>query len=352
MISKEQIEEIRAYLEKAENPLFIFDDDPDGLSSFLLLWKLVRKGHWFPFTHNLRNAHQLLGAVEVLQPDLIVLLDMPVVDQEFVDLVTVPILHIDHHPPITLKGSHYHYYNPRVTDDNDSRPTTYWAYQVSQSNLWIGMVGMISDWFVPEYTADFSKNYPDLIDEEPKSQGYAYFETELGRLAKIFSFCLKGKKEESTKCIKALMMIENPYEILRQETPSGRLIYKYTEKFNKKYEIMKMDAIEMLSAEKIFLYAYPYVADSFSSLLSTELVYRFPEKIVIVARMKDMDTIMSIRSRCIIIEPLLQKALEGLEGFGGGHDLACGCKIANEDFNTFLERFKVLIDEAEASLKN
>ena len=44
MITKKQIEEIRGYLNKAENPLFFFDDDPDGLCSYLILKKYIGKG--------------------------------------------------------------------------------------------------------------------------------------------------------------------------------------------------------------------------------------------------------------------------------------------------------------------
>ena len=36
MLTKKQIEEIRTFAEKAENPLFFYDDDPDGLCSFLI----------------------------------------------------------------------------------------------------------------------------------------------------------------------------------------------------------------------------------------------------------------------------------------------------------------------------
>ena len=39
MILEEELDEIRTYLVKAENPLVFFDDDHDGLSSFILLKK-------------------------------------------------------------------------------------------------------------------------------------------------------------------------------------------------------------------------------------------------------------------------------------------------------------------------
>lgn len=44
-LTTEQINEIRKELDTSFNPLFFFDDDPDGLSSFLLLYRYVREGH-------------------------------------------------------------------------------------------------------------------------------------------------------------------------------------------------------------------------------------------------------------------------------------------------------------------
>ena len=36
----------------------------------------------------------------------------------------------------------------------------------------------------------------------------------------------------------------------------------------------------------------------------------------------------------------IKNALVGLEGYGGGHDYACGTCVKDKDFNVFLERFK------------
>jgi len=44
MITKKQILEIREHLEKAQNPIFFFDNDGDGLCSFLLLQRYIGRG--------------------------------------------------------------------------------------------------------------------------------------------------------------------------------------------------------------------------------------------------------------------------------------------------------------------
>ena len=48
MLTKKQVTEIREHLHHANEPLFLFDNDPDGLCSFLLLQKYVKKGKGFP----------------------------------------------------------------------------------------------------------------------------------------------------------------------------------------------------------------------------------------------------------------------------------------------------------------
>ena len=46
------------------------------------------------------------------------------------------------------------------------------------------------------------------------------------------------------------------------------------------------------------------------------------------------------RSRNILIPPILEKSFAGLEGYGGGHEYACGASIKERDFKEFIERMK------------
>ena len=95
------------------------------------------------------------------------------------------------------------------------------------------------------------------------------------------------------------------------------------------------------------LYTYPSSQDSFTSLISNELIYRHPDKIIIIARMKEDKVIMSLRSTKIQLPEIIGKCLEGLEGYGGGHDLACGANVRSEDFGTFMTRLKKYVKEAK-----
>ena len=44
MLTEKQIKEIKEHLEKAQNPIFFYDNDPDGLCSFLLLQRYIERG--------------------------------------------------------------------------------------------------------------------------------------------------------------------------------------------------------------------------------------------------------------------------------------------------------------------
>ena len=44
MLTPKQVALLRKELETAQRPLFFYDDDPDGLTSFLLVYKVYREG--------------------------------------------------------------------------------------------------------------------------------------------------------------------------------------------------------------------------------------------------------------------------------------------------------------------
>src|SRR3989344_4848685 len=163
MIPKSKLLEIKKFLEKSENPLFFFDDDADGLCSYLLLRKHIDKGKGVIVKTIPNLGINFLSKVEYYKPDIIFILDKPLVDQEFIDRVNVPILWIDHHGPYEKKGIKY--YNPRLKNKKDGRPTSYWCYKIVRENMWISMVGCIGDYFLPEFTKEFSKRYPKLVNK-------------------------------------------------------------------------------------------------------------------------------------------------------------------------------------------
>jgi len=339
------IEKIRKELETSFKPLFFFDDDPDGLSSFLLFYRFAKEGKGVVVKATPELTTMFSNKVVEYEPDKVFILDKPDVNQDFIDEIHIKAVWIDHHEPKLRQNISY--FNPRIENDKDNRPTSYWCYQVVKQDLWIAMVGIVGDWYLPEFAKEFSEKYPDLLPPEIKRPEEALYKSELGRLVRIFSFILKGKTNDAMACIKILTRITSPYEILRQETPAGKFIYKKYLSVGKEYEALYASAHKLGKKSNPFLvYNYADNKMSFTGDLSNELLFNFPEKIIIVCREKNGEMKCSLRSAGVKLEPLVKKALEGVEGYGGGHEMACGACVKNDNWPKFLEQLRQAYDEA------
>lgn len=336
------LEEIKKYLEKSDNPLIFFDDDSDGLASFLLIYKYLGRGKGIVVTHPTVDE-SYIRKVREYNPDLVLILDKHKIEQDFVDKVTVPVIWIDHHPIIDIKGVKY--FNPRLYN-KENFPTSYWCYEIVKENLWIAIIGLLADHCL-EHFKEFSKQYEDLVNYDVKEPFDAVFNTKIGTLAILFTFILKGKASEVKKSISILTKINDPYEILNKNTPRGKFIYDRFEKIKKEYDGVLKDALKnSIITKNILLYTYYSGKTSSTAILANELIYRFKDKVIIIAREKDGRMKMSLRTHYkskIILPSLINKAVEGLKGNSGGHDHACGGEIDKENFKTFIDRLEHLI---------
>ena len=335
-----ELKEIRTYLEKAENPLVFFDDDHDGLSSYILIKKEFEKIHGTVIKGGTKDENIYFNKIQEYNPDLILILDRAEISQELIDSVNVPLIWLDHHPVLDRKGVKY--YNPRIHDPEDTRATSYWAYKLTKKDLWIAMVGIIGDYHLPEdLIKDFE--YKELFNNKTEHEDILY-NSDFGKFVKIFNFILKGTTTEVKKNINLLCKIKTPYEILNQETPAGKSLFKSYEKINIEYEKLLNNGIKSANDNKLLLFTYPDSKVSLSAGISSELKYRFPDKLVIVAREKDDYMRTSLRCNNLILQPILKKALDGLDGYGGGHDHAVGAQINVKDFSKFIENIKKQIN--------
>lgn len=336
MLTDDQIKEIRTELDGCRNPLFFFHDDPDGLCSFLLLYGYKKEGSGFIVKSVPKMDEKFLKKVQEYTPDKIFIADIAVVDQKFIDNANAPVVWIDHHEP--LKRHKVKYFNPRVNDKGANVPATLICYKVADDNLWIAMTGCVGDWVTPYFYDEFKEKYPDLVDGD-KDPGSILFTTKIGRLARVLSFILKGKTSDVMKCIKIMTRIKTPYEILNQETSQGKFIYKRYEKINQQYSSLLEQALKKESDDPILIFTYEEDKMSFTGDLSNELHFRMPDKLVIVGRKKNDEIRMSLRSKSLL-PPMLEKALQGLEGYGGGHEHACGACVKKDDFELFVKRIR------------
>ena len=336
MLTKKEIREINEFITNSSNPVYLYDNDPDGVCAYLVLKKYYKKGAGLPIKSYPSLNAASIEYIERHYPDLLIILDKAEVEQNFFDKSPCAVLWLDHHP--LKQRSKVHYYNPLKHNKKDNRPTTYLVYSVAKSNLWLAMLGCISDYYLPNFTDKFIKEFPGLITE--KNIDKIIYNSEFGKLVKIISFNLKGKKELVKKSLECLEKIESPYEILNSLTKEGKFLFDRSQYLSKEYNTLLNQAKEKLTKEKILLFIYPEQETSFTADLAGELKYLYPDKIVIVGREKENYITMSLRTAKINIERILGKALIGIEGYGGGHKFACGASVKKEDFERFIENIK------------
>lgn len=337
MIPEKQIEELRNFLKKSENPLFFFDDDADGLCSYLLFKKYIDRGKGVVVKSSPMLDDSFLRKVEEYNPDMVFILDKPMVSEDFVSNVHVPIIWVDHHKPMEVKG--FKYFNPRVYNPDAYLPTSYVCYQVVKQDLWIAMCGLIGDWVLTELFDDFMKEYPDLV-EKTDNPGDILYKQDFGKIVRIFSFILKGKTTDVNSCIHIISQLKSPYELLNQTTTKAKYLYKRFEKVNKEYKLLLEKAVNSATEDKFLIFYYPSNQMSFTSELSNELSYLFPDKIIIIGRKKNDEFRISLRSKTYKLPKVIEKALEDVEGYGGGHEYACGGNIKSKDIDKFISNLR------------
>ncbi len=338
-LTKQEISQIREELDSCKSPVYFFDDDPDGLSSFLLLYRYKKEGNGVVVKASSLNA-SFLRKIEEYDPDKVFILDVPVVDQDFLEQIKVPVIYIDHHG--NEKKTGVKYFNPRL-QNNENMSTTEMCYEVVKQDEWIATVGAVGDWRIPGYLEKLMKKYPKLIENDFKSPADIYFASKLGQLVKIFSFILKGAINNVYKCVKVLTRVEDPYELLQSKTPQATFVMKKCKKVEAEYDSMLKEGKACKTKSRFLVFIYPSGKMSFTKDLSNEILYNFPDKIIIVGREKNGEVKFSVRASNYLLPPILKQALEGIEGYGGGHEHAVGACVNTKDLKKFMSRFKSLI---------
>lgn len=349
MLTKKQVSEIREHLQRANEPLFLFDNDPDGLCSFLLLRKLGGKGKGYPIRSFPELNEDYFRRVQELNPDYIFILDKPLVSKEFFEKVheiNLPIVWIDHHETNLKEIPDFvNYYNPLYNRRKSNEPTTALCYQINPRKelVWLASVGCVSDHFFPRFYRDAKKLYPDLTISS-KDSFEIFYNSQLGRIARMFSFGLKDKTTNVIGMIKFLMKAGTPYEVLN-DSPQNHSMHKRFEQVESKYQKLAGKAVNSAKKNKEGILFFQYGGTlSISSDLANFLSYRFPGRIIAVIYVTGIKANISVRGKKIREKVL--KALEGLPGAtGGGHENAVGAMVRVEDVEKFRERLEKLVEK-------
>lgn len=342
MLTPKEVEQLKSELIECQKPLFFFHDDPDGLASFLLCYRALGEGRGFPIkAYPKITVEPYARKVFEYEPDKVFVLDVAMVDQEFIDEVKVPIVWVDHHD--VLVRDKVKYFNPRKRGVNIPTPALIWQVtgEMRPADLWIATVGSVGDWFLPEFSAAFQEAYPELLPKECTTVEEALFNSKVGTLVKVFSFNLKGSMKDVIASIKILTRIDDPYEILEQRTPKGKLLWKKYLEINESYDALLNSALKKVKKDKLFVYTYSDDTLSLTKDVANELLYRLKDKVVVMGRKRGGEVRCSIRApKSVNVRVALEKALVGVQGYGGGHDQAVGCSVKEEDFDRFIENLK------------
>jgi len=351
MISLEQLKEIREHLDRSQNPLFFFDNDADGLCSFLLLKRYIGRGKGVPIRSFPELNISYSRKINELNPDYVFILDKPIVSTEFLKSAAdknIPVVWIDHHDvDVNLKNKPgVYYYNSMKSEKPDSRPTSYWCYQVSKKkeDLWIALVGCIADSYLPEFSEDAAFKFPQLWNSNIKSAFQGVYETQFGKIARIFSFALKDRTSNVINLIKFLSKVKEPEEVF-QESYYNTGLNRFNQ-INKKYQYLMAKARNQARETFGKILYFQYGGElSLSSDIANELFYRFPEKVIIVSYIKGAKANLSLRANIDILS-ITSEALNGIPGAtGGGHKHSIGASMPAEDVLKFKEKIEELLKE-------
>lgn len=346
MLSKEQLEEIREHLEKAQNPVFFFDNDCDGLMAFILLRRYINRGKGVAIKSFPELDKTYIKKIEEFNADYVFILDKPQVSKEFIEEVeekNLPLIWIDHHDVNYVpSGKNLFYYNPNNSKSKSNEPTSYLAYKIigNKEDLWLAMVGCIADNFVPEFANEFLKKYPEIYTKNTTSAFEILYETDFGKLVMMINFALKDKTSNVVSMINLLFKIKSPFDILKESEKNVTINVRYKQIYMVYRNLLEKAKRIARSSRKVVFFQYGGEL-SLSADLANELSYRFPGKVIIVAYVKGGIANVSVRGS-EDVRKLTLKIIKEFDGAtGGGHEHATGAKMNVDDlikFKNFFER--------------
>jgi hypothetical protein len=329
MLTQQQMDEIRAHLERAQNPLFFFDNDNDGLASFLLFRRFLDRGKGVPIKSFPDLNLSYYRKIQELRPDYIFILDKPAVSKEFLKKAkqdNIPVVWIDHHQVERPEDPEISYYNP-VFNDGSYEPISFIAYKITgkKEDIWLAMIGCISDCYMPDFYHDFSLKFPDLTKKEPKSAFSLLYDSEIGRIARVLDFSLKDTTTNVVNMLRFMIKVTGPMDVLEENSKTKQILFRFNEIDSKYQELM--EKARNLASKKLIYFQYGGSL-SLSANLANQLIYEFPDKLIVVAYINGDIVNISIRGKRDVRKITLD-AIKGIDSAsGGGHENATGAKIS------------------------
>ncbi len=351
MLTEKQISEIREHLEKAQNPIFFFDNDNDGLTSYLQLRRFIGRGKGIPIRSHPDLNGDYFRRVKELNSDYVFILDKPTVSEDFLNQVyedNLPLVWIDHHDVKPPKQDWVNYYNP-FHNDKTNEPVSYICYKITNKNedIWIATIGCVSDALVPDFYDEFTEKYPELAKKNPERNPRGAFDvlfnSEIGRIARILDFSLKDSITNVVQMLKFMVDAKSPHEVLEENDKTKKILGKYYE-LKDKYEHL-LEGARAQNHEKLIFFTYSGDT-SMSANLANRIKYEFPEKYVVIGFKNSEEGFYNFSLRGNNIRDVTLKALENIENaIGGGHQHATGARIPEDELHNFKGNIEKAIED-------
>jgi len=341
MLSKEELTKLREHLERAQNPLFLYDNDADGLCAYLILKKEIGRGKGVAIKSFPNLTERYLNKVEEFNSDYVFVLDYSIISHEFAEGLqdkNIPLIIIDHHE---IKDVDYLKEKAEIFNSFPlSEPTTLICYSLfkKKENQWITLVGCTSDVFKPDFAKEFSKENPEIYNASLDPFEMLY-QTEIGKIAMMLNYGLKDTTTNVVKLMKYMEKASSPSDILVENKETFNLHKKYT----KTTEYVKKIAKKVKAVGDNMLILEYGGENSLSSEISNYILLNNREKFIIVSFKGSGNCNISIRGKRS--KEVLLKAIEGMEGAsGGGHEEACGARVPADKWEEFKEKMINLVN--------
>lgn len=339
MLTKEQISELKMHLEKAQNPVFYYDNDADGLCSFLLLRRATGKGYGVAIKSYPELDEKYAEKALHFKADYVFVLDKPIISSGFVSQIekmNIPLIWIDHHAPQGQihKNNNLFVFNPALK--GEGIPTSAIIFEVVKKENWLALIGCVSDCYVPEFANEVRKEYPEMFSKKEMNAFDILYKTEFGKIVRALNYGLKDSVSNVIKMQNYLTDCNSPLKVLEEGEENKRLREKFSE-LSKKQESFVSEAEKNVEGNLLF-FVYSG-STSMSSDIANELAYRNKDKYIIVCYQRGVICNLSIRGKKVNI--ILDKILKEFEyASGGGHEDAVGARILSKNIEKFKERFK------------
>jgi len=350
MLTEKQLEEIREHLEKAQNPIFLYDNDADGLCSFALLRRFLGRGEGVPIKSFPDLNDSYFAKVKEFNSDYVFILDKPVVSSEFFESLktfNLPCVWIDHHNEPNVKiPENVYYYNSVKSGNKENIPVTYICYEVvkKKKEEWLALIGCLNDAFIPDFFESFRKKNKELFEGLKNSSDpfSIWYDTEFGKIIQMINFAIKDVPSKVKIMQDYFVDMKNPRDLL-EENEETKTIHSRYDEIKSRFDILMEKALSLVKEDELFYFKYGGIL-SLSSDIANKLCYLYPDKTIVVAYVKGAFVNLSLRGKKDILS-VTKKAIDGLSGAsGGGHKNATGAKILASDLDLFLERVKKEIE--------